>query len=280
MKNIIAIVACSLAVSVNAQIKTPQPSPAATAKQTVGLTDVEVAYSRPHRRGRTIFGDLVSYDKLWRTGANKNAIISTDDLLVVGKGDTLKAGSYAIFTKPGKDFWTVYFYNDTENWGTPNKWDDSKVAAMVTVKPTKTNDVIESFTIAFQDVTADGANLEFSWENTKVAVPFTVNTKNSVMANIESVMSGPSAGDYYRAADYYLSQNKDLDQALTWMNKAFEMRGNAPFWMLRKKSLIEAGLGKKKEAIATAKKSLEAAKEAGNDDYVKMNEDSIKEWSK
>lgn len=279
MKNIIAIAACSLAVSVSAQIKTPQPSPAATAKQTVGLTEVEVVYSRPHRRGRTIFGDLVSYDKLWRTGANKNVVITTDDVLIFGK-DSLEAGSYAVFTKPGKDAWKVYFYSDTENWGTPQKWDDSKVALETSAKTMKTGSTVESFTIAFEDVTADGAHLEFSWENTKVALPFTVSTKDRVMANIESVMSGPSAGDYYRAADYYLSQNKDLDQALTWMNKALEMRGNAPFWMLRKKSLIEAGLGKKKEAIATAKKSLEAAKEAGNDDYVKMNEDSIKEWSK
>ena len=279
MKNILSIAACTVALSVSAQISTPQPSPAATAKQTVGLTNVEVVYSRPHRRDRVIFGDLVPYDKMWRTGANKNAMITTDDMMIFGS-DTLNAGTYAIFTKPGKDKWSIYFYTDTENWGTPENWEDSKVAVEVSAKPMALSNMVESFTIAFENVETDGANLEFSWEKTKVSVPFTVATKSRVMANIESVMSGPSANDYYRAADYYLAEGKDLEQALNWINKSFEMRGSAPFWMLRKKSLILAGLGKKKEAIAVAKESLEAAQKAGNEDYVKMNEDSIKEWSK
>ncbi len=279
IKTILAACACSFAVLATAQVKTPQPSPSAEIKQTVGLTNVEIAYSRPHRRDREVFGNLVPFDKLWRTGANKNVVVSTDDVLIFGK-DTLAAGSYALFTKPGKSQWELYFYTDTENWGTPREWVDSKVALKVMAKPMKTSNMIESFTIAVEDVQIDGANLELSWEQTKVSVPFAVATNDRVLENIESVMSGPSSNDYYRSADYYLTQKKDLKQALTWMDKALEMRGNEPFWMLRKKSLIQAELGMTKEAIATAKKSLEAAKEAGNDDYVKMNEDSIKEWSK
>lgn len=279
MKKVLTLIAITTGIAINAQIETPQPSPAATAKQTVGLTNVEVEYSRPNRRDRVIFGDLVSYDKMWRTGANKNVIVTTDDILVFGT-DTLKAGSYALFTKPGKESWTLYFYTDTENWGTPENWDDAKVALQTSAKSAKTSGMVESFTIGFDDVETDGANLVLSWEQTMVSVPFKVATNDRVMTSINNVMSGPSANDYYRAADYYLSQNKDLEQALVWIDKSFELRGNEPFWMLRKKSLIQAGLGKKKDAIATAKKSLEAAREAGNEDYVKMNEESIAEWSK
>ena len=192
----------------------------------------------------------------------------------------MDAGTYAIFTIPAKDQWTIYFYTDTENWGTPEEWDQSKVAVKVSARSAQLNDIVESFTIAFENVEAEAASLEFSWEKTKVSVPFAVNTNARVMDNIESVMAGPSSNDYYRAADYYLAQDKDLEQALEWMNKAMEMRENEPFWMLRKKSLIQSRLGRTKEAIETAHKSLVAAKEAGNDDYVKMNEDSIEEWSK
>lgn len=279
MKKVLTLIALTAGLTINAQINTPQPSPAATVKQTVGLTNVEVEYSRPNRRDRVVFGDLVAYDKLWRTGANKNVTVTTDDVLIFGT-DTLSAGSYALFTKPGKESWTFYFYTDTENWGTPENWDEAKIALEVNAKSASTSGMVESFTIGFDNVDTDGANMILSWEKTMVSVPFKVATNDRVMANISSVMSGPSANDYYRAADYYLSQNKDLEQALVWIDKSFELRGSEPYWMLRKKSLIQAGLGKKKDAIATAKKSLEAAREAGNDDYVKMNEDSIAEWSK
>ena len=123
----------ALTASTNAQVKTPAPSPAQKIDQTVGLTDVSLEYSRPAMRGRTIFGGLVPYDKLWRTGANANTKITFSDAVEIG-GKNLEAGTYAVYTKPNAEQWEVYFYSDASNWGTPQEWDETKVAAKVKAK--------------------------------------------------------------------------------------------------------------------------------------------------
>ena len=138
MKKIIALAfTLALFTSVNAQIQTPAPSPFTKIEQKVGLTDVTLEYSRPSAKGRKIFGDLVPFGKMWRTGANKNTIITFSDDVTVDR-QTLKAGSYAIFVTPKQSSWDVIFYTDTENWGTPSEWDESKVAVKTTVKAQKT----------------------------------------------------------------------------------------------------------------------------------------------
>lgn len=270
-----------ISTSVNAQVKSPQPSPAAKIEQTVGLTDLSIAYSRPGVKGRTVFGDLVPYDKVWRTGANKAVQFSTSTDIKFG-GKDVKAGTYALFTLPGKDKWDVILYTDTEIWGTPETWEESKEAARVTVPVKNLTDHVESFTISIDNIqNSEDADLSISWAKTKVTVKITTPTNEIAQKSIEATMAGPSAADYYSAANYYLEMGKDMDQAYKWINKAIEMReGETPFWMLRRKSLIEAHLGMKKEAIETAKLSLAAAEKAGNADYVKMNKDSIAEWSK
>tara|TARA_R110002050_G_scaffold223338_2_gene359188 strand:- start:54048 stop:54893 length:846 start_codon:yes stop_codon:yes gene_type:complete len=276
-KTAILLFAICTSFAMNAQITTPQPSPAATVKQVVGLSDVTLEYSRPAMRGRTIFGDLVPYNKLWRTGANKNSIITfSTDVIVSGKD--LKAGSYAIFTSPGESVWEITFYSDTENWGTPQSWDASKVAAIVKANPIKTADKVESFTIGINEITDNGAHLELSWDHTKVAIPFEVPTDATVMSAIDKAMAGPSAGDYYASAVYYMNSGKDISKAKEWMDKAMSMTEKPAYWQLRQQSLIYAKAGDKKGAIAAAKKSLAGAEEAKNADYVKMNKDSLKEW--
>ena len=268
----------TLMFSVNAQLETPQPSPFTKIEQKVGLTDVTLEYSRPSMKGRKIFGDLVPYGKMWRAGANKNTIVTFSDDVTVD-GNTLKAGSYAIFIVPDKESWTVMFYSDTENWGTPAKWDDSKVAAKASAKVYDMPMDVETWTIGFDDLTNNSVNIGFIWEKTYAAVTVKVPTEEKVSASIKNVMSGPSAGDYYSAAVYNLSEGKDLEQAMKWIDKAVEMTKDQPrFWFLRQQSLIHAANGDKKGAIDAAKKSLEGAKAAGNDDYVKMNKDSLKEW--
>lgn len=268
----------AISTNVNAQIETPAPSPFAKMEQKVGLTDVTLEYSRPNMRGRTIFGDLVPYDKVWRTGANARTKITFSDDVAVN-GQTLKAGTYAIFTKPGKQSWEVYFYTDYNGGGTPQEWDDSKVAAKVTAEVYPMPMQIETFTMTFDDLTSSSATIGILWSDVYVGVKFDVPTDKAVSASIDKVMKGPSAGDYYAAAVYYLQEGKDINQAKTWIDKAIAMAGDkAPFWQLRQQSLIYAKAGDKKGAIAAAKKSLAAAEAAGNDDYVKMNKDSLKEW--
>jgi hypothetical protein len=281
MKKILLTILCLGAIGFsNAQIKTPQPSPFTKIEQKVGLTDVTLEYSRPGVKGRTVFGDLVPFNKLWRTGANKNSIITfSDDVKIAG--NDVKAGSYSIFVKPTAAKWEVSFYNDTNNWGTPEKWDDSKVVAKTSVDVKKTTELVESFTMAINHLKNDSAVMNIVWENSSVAVPFSVPTDKNAVASIEKAMAGASAGDYFSAARYYLEGDKDMDKAKSWIDKAVEMTNDKPrYWYLRQQSLIYAKMGSKKEAISIAKNSMKLAEKAGNDDYVKMNKDSVNEWSK
>ena len=283
MKRIIFVLATIIASYVlNAQVKTPQPSPHSTLTQVVGLTDVTVDYSRPSAKGRVIFGDLVPFGKLWRTGANANSTVTFSDDIVIN-GTTLKKGKYALFTTPKADMWEVVFYTDTDNWGTPDNWDANKAAVLVNVDPVAINNAVESFTISVGNITNDSATLDISWEKTMVSVKFNVPTQKTAMASIDKTLAGPTAGDYFSSGQYFFQSNGDMNKALEYVNKAISMAKageDVPFWQLRQKSLIQAKLGDKTGAIATANLSLAGATKAKNNDYVKMNTDSIKEWSK
>jgi len=272
------VLVVGISSTINAQIKTPQPSPASKLEQVVGLTDVTIEYSRPAMRGRTIFGDLVPFGTTWRTGANANTKITFSDNVTID-GQELKKGTYAIYTIPAETSWEVLFYSDSNNWGTPKKWDDSKVVAKTTAKVEAMPMSIESFTITLDDLQTGSAVLGFLWENAYVGVKFEVPTDKITSKSIETVMAGPSGNDYFQAATYYQNEGKDLNQALAWMKLATE-GDEPPFWYLRRMSLIQAELGDKKGAITTAKQSLAGAEKAGNADYVKMNNESIAEWSK
>ncbi|MFT5628034.1 MAG: hypothetical protein ACI92X_001273 [Dokdonia sp.] len=273
---VFAVFAISFAAS--AQIETPAPSPMAKFEQKVGLTDVTIEYSRPSVKGRTIFGDLEPFGGMWRTGANKNSIITfSDDVTIAGQA--VNAGSYALFTKLNSATqWDVMFYSDTENWGTPSEWDDSKVVATVKVDIISFPFNVETMTIAINDITSSGAVLGIMWETSYAAIPFTVPTDKTVTTAIDKAMAGPTANDYYAAADYYLTSGKDASKAKLWMDKAMSMIEKPGFWQIRKQSLIYAAAGDKKGAIDLAKKSMAAAKEAGNQNYVNQNMNSLKEW--
>lgn len=282
MKKIIFILSTMIASYVtHSQVKTPAPSPKSVLTQVVGLTDVTVDYSRPSAKGRTIFGDLVPFGKLWRTGANANSTVTFSEDVVIN-GNTLKKGKYALFTEPKADMWEVIFYSTTDNWGTPENWNVNNVALSTNVDPIALGNNVESFTIGINNITNDSATLDISWEKTMVSVKFSVPTAKAAMASIEKTLAGPTAGDYFSAAQYFYQSEGDMNKALEYVNKAISLNKpeNVPFWHLRQKSLIQAKLGDKAGAIATAKLSLEGAQKAKNDDYVKMNNDSIKEWSK
>ena len=280
MKKIIFVLAMIIANYVTeAQVKTPQPSPKSTLTQVVGMTNVEISYSRPSAKGRDVFNNLVPYGKLWRTGANENTTISfSDDVIIDGK--TLLKGKYALFTTPKADNWEIIFYTALDNWGNPETWDETKVALKTTVKSEHIDRFVESFTIGINNLDNNFAHLELSWEKTIVAIKFEVPTAKTAMASIDKVLAGPGAGDYFSSAQYLLQSNGDLTKALTYVNKALDMNKDKPFWYNRLKSLIQAKQGDKKGAIETAKVSLASAEAAKNQDYVKMNKDSIAEWSK
>lgn len=269
---------CAVLISITSygQLEVPVPSPASKLKQTVGLTEVTIKYSRPSMRGRTIFGDLVPYDKIWRTGANaRTSITFADDVTI--NGQEVKAGSYAVFTKPGTSSWEVFFYDEAEGFGPPREWDESKVVAKTTAQAYTMPEDVQTFTITLDDLHNNGATMGIMWEKTYVGVPFEVPTKAKADKSIETLFAGPSGNDYFAAAYYYYSEKRDLQKAKDWIDKAVATNDKA-FWMMRQQSLIYAELGDKEGAIKAAKKSLEVAEAAGNADYVKMNKDSLKEW--
>lgn len=277
-KLLVMVLAFTFSYGVNAQVQTPAPSPAAKVEQKVGLTDVSVEYSRPAMRGRAIFGDLVPFDKLWRTGANSRTKVTFSNDVKVG-GHDLKAGSYAIFSIPQKDMWDIIFYSEYEGGGAPQELDENKVAARFMADVQAMPMDIQSFTITIDDLTSSSAVIGILWEKTYVGIKFEVPTDEAVLASINTALSNdPKAGDYYAAATYYLSEEKDIKTAKEWMDKAMSMTEEPAFWQLRQQSLIYAKAGDKQGAITIAKKSLAAAEAAGNADYIKMNKESIAAW--
>ena len=283
MKKVIVLLAFIIAnFAIEAQVKTPQPSPKATVEQVVGLTTVNVEYSRPSTKGRSVFGDLVPFGKVWRTGANANTLISfSDDVTIDGK--SLPKGKYSLFTLPKADNWEIIFYKTTDNWGNPEEWKETDVALRANAKPILTDRKVETFTIGINNVSNDSGDLEISWEKTLIALKFEVPTQKTAIASITKALAGPTAGDYFSSAQYFYQSNGDMNKALEYVNKAISMAKvgeDVPFWHLRQKSLIQAKLNDKKGAIETAKQSLAGAIKDDNQDYVKMNNDSIAEWSK
>ena len=175
-------------------------------------------------------------------------------------GKELKKGTYALFTIPGKEAWDIILYTDTNNWGVPREWDPTKVAVQFRVTPLQMPMPIETLTITFDDLTYNSAVIGILWENTYVGLPFGTPTDAMVSKNIDQVMAGPTAQDFYTAADYYLSTNKDIQIAQKWIDKAVALSADQPrFWFLRKQALIHAKAGNLKTAIAAAKASLKYA---------------------
>jgi len=262
-----------------AQIQTPAASPAAKVEQRIGLVDVSVEYSRPSVKGREIFGGLVPYDEIWRTGANAATKITFSDSVTIG-GVGLKKGSYALLTKPGKQSWTLLFYpHNNTDWTSYKGTDVVPISVTADVTTLPKGSRMESLLIGFDDLTNSGANFQITWDNVIVSTPIKVNTDVAVETSIAKVMAGPSAQDYYSAGNYYYTEKKDMKQALEWVNKSIEM-GNEKFWVLRTKSLIQHELGDDAGAMDSALRSMELAKEANNTEYIKLNEQSLTEWRK
>ena len=264
------------------QINTPRVSPASEVEQMVGLTEIEIEYSRPSMRGREVFGNLVPFGKVWRTGADNSTKISFNtDVIISGK--TIQSGTYSIFSIPNKESWEIILYSDVELWGVPRDWSENKIvfSSMFDVKKLKKSNTVETFTISFNDLTNNDVNMNISWENSSVDIKIEVPTRSMVESDINKVLSdNPKSSDYYAAAVFYRQENINLDKALEWMNKAIEMNESPRFWQYRQQSLIMAANNKYADAVDAAKKSLNLAIEADNQDYIKMNRESIAEWSK
>lgn len=266
MKNllfVLLLVAAGLWSSTcNAQIGRLHLSPVQTIQQNIAKTDITVNYSRPAMRDRVIFGGLVPYDQMWRTGANRNTKIEISaDVLI--QGQELKKGEYAIFTKPGKSSWEIFFYNETTHWEVPEgeEWDEEKVVVKISVPSIKTETTVQSFTISIDDITNNHFNLSLSWENTKVQIPIDLKTEETMMATIEDALNGPDANDYFSAARYRHESGKDLEQALAWCEKGIEIREEPVWWEYSQKCDILLKMNRSNaEILPFAEKALEIAR--------------------
>ncbi|WP_224998911.1 DUF2911 domain-containing protein [Cesiribacter sp. SM1] len=257
-----------------AQLKMPQASPAEKTSTTIGLTDVTLEYARPGVKGRerNIFGGLVPYGEVWRTGANASTKVTFSDSVKV-KGQWLPGGTYALYTIPGQDEWTVIFNKNLGLWGSMG-YKQEEDALRVKVKPVNIGEPAETFTINFSEFTNNTANMNILWDFTKVSVPLETEVDSKVMAQIKETMSKPveNGGTYFQAANYYYRNGKDKQQALQWVDKAIEKEDRYYIHYLR--ALILADLNKTKDAIKAAERSRELAKNE-NPEYVKMNEELI-----
>ena len=263
--------------SLRAQIQSPPPSPSAKLETTVGLTDVTVEYSRPGAKGRTLFAadGLVPYGEIWRTGANQATKITFGDDVTVA-GTEVPAGAYAVLSKPTADQWEVMLYDYSgSNW---TSYVEQEPAVTLTATPEEAGATYENFTIDVTNYSLDGADLTMQWGSTMVALPILSGAKEDVMATIDRVMAGPSGNDYFQAATF-LNEIGENEKALEYVQKANGMTDTPAYWMVRREAVILNDLGRKEEAVKAAEKSRMLAEQAGNMDYVRMNEKSIEEWS-
>lgn len=253
-------------------LRTPAPSPTTTVKQDFALSSIEIAYSRPSVKGRVIFGDLVPYGKVWRTGANSATTISFGEDVTVG-GTLVKAGKYGLLTIPSNNEWTVILTKQLDVTG-PASYKQDQDVVRVTAPVTALPWTIENFSIQLGNIKASSCQLWLMWDKTMVSVPIESDVDAQVMKQIDKVMNNDNR-PYYSAAMYYMDNGKDLNKALDWFNKAADNDPQA-FWVQHQKANCLAKLGRKKEAVAAAEKSMALAKEQQNDDYVKLNQDLIK----
>lgn len=257
-------------------LKTPAKSPMSTVKQAVGLGDITVEYGRPSKNNRVIFGELLPYGELWRTGANSPTKITLgEDVSINGK--EVKAGTYSVFSIPSQTEWTIILNKNMNIWGTDGYAEADDVARFL-VKPTKLNDPVETFTIQFSNTKPTQVTLDLMWDNVKVSADISVNIDEKVMKNIEAVMAQDKR-PYQQAAQYYYENKKDLKQALEWATKAFELNPKA-YWTGVLKAKIQLDLNDKKGAIATAEVAKKLAEEDKDPAYVKQANEIIEKAKK
>ncbi len=277
MKKLIitGFIACAF-LTAGAQLKTPAPSPAQTVKQEFGLSNVELSYSRPAMKGRKIFGDLVPFGAIWRTGANSATTLTFGDDVTIN-GTKVPAGKYGLLTIPDKKSWTLIISKQTDVTS-PTAYKPEMDVVRVTADVAKVKSAAESFTIQFANVKPTTLDLQIAWDKSAVTLPITTEIDSKVMASIDAAMKSDKP-PYFQAAMYYMDNGKDLNQALNWFNKAVEAQPNA-FWIQHQWANCLAKLGKNNEAKAAAQKSRELAVTAKNDDYVKLNDKLLKELAK
>lgn len=261
---------------ISAQVKLPSPSPTQTIKQEFGLGYIEITYSRPGAKGRRVFGDLVPYGKLWRTGANAaTKIVFSDPVEIIGR--RIDSGAYVLYTIPGEEIWEIIINKGIKNIGTEG-YKESEDIARFKIYPIKLKSKTELFTIQFADLKPDSCELQLMWEKKLIVIPIATNIKEKLRIQIDAAMRTDKK-PYWQAAQFYYEYDKNLSKAFENATKATETNPKA-YWMFLYRAKIQKEMGDKVGALQSSNRSLELAKEAKNDDYIKMNQQLQKELKK
>jgi hypothetical protein len=268
--SLLVVAACVLNTTAQS-LKTPAPSPSQTIKQDFALSNIEVAYSRPSVKGRTVFGDVVPFGKVWRTGANSATTITFGDTVMIG-GKKVSPGKYGLLTIPNAAEWTIIISTNT-TVTSPADYKQEEDVVRATAKTSAMVNPVESFTLSFANMKPTSCELQFLWDKTLVAMPISAEIDARIMKDIDKLVMKDNR-PYYSAAMYYMDNGKDLNKALEWFSKAEEANPKA-YWVVHQKANCLAKLGRKKEAIDSANKSIELAKADEDDNYVKLNEKLI-----
>lgn len=273
MKLVLSLIACAAisGAAYTQTLKTPAPSPSQTIKQDFALSSVEISYSRPAVKGRKIFGDLVPYGKVWRTGANAATTITFGDEVMIG-GTKIAAGKYGLLTIPGQKEWTIIISKQTDVTN-PANYRISEDLVRINAKTDKLPASMESFIIQFGKVSATAIDIALMWDKTMVTLPVTADIDTRIMADIDKAIGGDKP-PYVSAAMYYIENGKDLNKAIGWLDNAIKEEPKA-YWAYYQKANALAKSGKKTEAVEAAKKASELAKEGSNADYVALSEKLI-----
>jgi hypothetical protein len=261
----------------HSQVKTAAASPWSELKQVVGITEFSVKYSRPSAKERDIYGELVPYDKVWRTGANATTKIAFDTEIKFG-GKLIPAGEYVLFSIPGAAEWTVILYGDTKV-ANAGLYDPTNDVARITAKPLTLANPVESFTIGFDALRDTSATLFIDWATIRVPIEIEMDTVALTLASINSAMSSIdswTARDFANAASFYAENEGDLQQATQWMAQATKMNTSAYWWTHRYAKML-AKQGKTEAAIKAANESLAAAESSagGDNGYIKLNKELL-----
>ena len=253
----------------NAQnLKTPSPSTTQNIKQEFGLGTIDLSYSRPNVKGRNIFGDLVPFGAVWRTGANNATTLTFSDDVIIG-GTKIAAGKYGLLTIPGASEWTIIISKQTDVTS-PSAYQQSMDVVRFTTPSVALPFSIESFMIIFDKVRSNELELMITWDQTMVSFPIKTDIDTKIMSQIDNLINNDNK-PYYNAAMYYMDNGKDLNKAATWLEEATKQSPNA-YWVWYQKARCLSMIGKKAEAKIASNKSLELAKTAKNPDYVTLNE--------
>ncbi|HET6767176.1 MAG TPA: DUF2911 domain-containing protein [Chitinophagaceae bacterium] len=271
--SLFVIASCLFIYSEAQQLNTPQPSPTANIKQNFALSNIEISYSRPGVKGRKVFGDLVPYGKVWRTGANNATTITFGEEVMIG-GKKVPAGKYGLLTIPGQSEWTIIISKQTDVTS-PADYKQDQDVVRVQAKPETMPFSIETFMINIDNIKSNSCEIGFGWDNVYTSFEVKADVESKVMEQIKNSMERDNK-PYFNAALYYIDNGKDLNKAIEWLDKAYAQNPEA-FWVLYQKARAQKMLGKKTDALATSNKSIDLAKKAKNDDYVALNEKLQKE---